>query len=368
MKLLEKFFFSFALICAAFFLGGCQDVIFANIRKEVKLNDGTVSGSIRALIRFEDGGQEYIYLANGKAVYRKASPKDVNEHKEGGWEKVCSGGSGGLGKYVVTLAADATHLYALAATWDENTNKGQNRWYTRAIYASDDGGFNWSVVHNIPTSPTGTGSDNSEVYLFCTNTIEKDNRSAYFNVGGAGYKLENGKLSDSEKVPLNAASCAYVNDKVEFASASSTYYGSTSCTNEGMGGDADGKVRYWSNGSTLHWDGDVSGNKSVGSRIYSLAVTKDYILVGTESGIEHYRLNSDGSVGDRDENFATNADAIMSGGYEVNALLVVDPAKPETENTIYAAIDFEGRSQQFDHVCIWACYPWRAGSGKWNRD
>lgn len=366
MKLLEKFFFSFALICAAFFLGGCQDVIFANIRKEVKLNDGTVSGSIRALIRFEDGGQEYIYLANGKAVYRKASPKDVNEHKEGGWEKVCSGGSGGLGKYVVTLAADATNLYALAATWDENTNKGQNRWYTRAIYASGDGGLNWSVVHNIPTSPTGTGSDNSEVYLFCTNTIEKDNRSAYFNVGGVGYKLSSGSATSSDDAK-GAASCAYVGKPV-FAPASSTYYGSTSCTNEGMGGDADGKVRYWSNGSTLHWDGDVPGNKSVGSRIYSLAVTKDYILVGTESGIEHYRLNSDGSVGGRDENFATNADAIMSGGYEVNALLVVDPSKNEKENTIYAAIDFEGRSQQFDHVCIWACYPWRAGSGKWNRD
>ena len=364
MKLLEKFFFSFALICAAFFLGGCQDVIFANIRKEVKLNDGTVSGSIRALIRFEDGGQEYIYLANGKAVYRKASPEDVKEHKEGGWEKVCSGGSGGLGKYVVTLAADATHLYALAATWDENTNKGQNRWYTRAIYASDNGGLNWSVVHNIPTSPTGTGSDNSEVYLFCTNTIKKDNRSAYFNVGRTGYKLSSGSatLSDDAK---GAASCAYVDGEVKFAPASSTYYGSTSCTNEGIGGDIDSKVRYYSNGGTLKWAGALEGERSVGSRIYSLAVTKDTLLVGTESGIRHYRLNNDGSVGGDLGDFATNADAIMSGGYEVNALLVVDPSKNETENTIYAAIDFEGRSQQFDHVCIWAYYP---GRGNWNRD
>lgn len=365
MKLLEKFFFSFALICAAFFLGGCQDVIFANIRKEVKLNDGTVSGSIRALIRFEDGGQEYIYLANGKAVYRKANPGDVNEHKEGGWEKVCSGGSGGLGKYVVTLAADATHLYALAATWDENTNKGQNRWYTRAIYASGDGGFNWSVVHNIPTSPTGTGSDNSEVYLFCTNTIKKDNRSAYFNVGGAGYKLENGKLSDSEKVPLYAASCAYVNSKVEFTPTSERYYGTTSCTDENRNNDGTTTTLYYSNGSTLHWEGKKSDSTGVGSRIYSLAVTKDTLLVGTESGIRHYRLNDDGSVGGDLGDFATNADAIMSGGYEVNALFVVDPSKLETENTIYAAIDFEGRSQQFDHVCIWAYYP---GRGNWNRD
>lgn len=367
MKLLEKFFFSFALICAAFFLGGCQDVIFANIRKEVKLNDGTVSGSIRALIRFEDGGQEYIYLANGKAVYRKASPKDVNEHKEGGWEKVCSGGSGGLGKYVVTLAADATHLYALAATWDENTNKGQNRWYTRAIYASGDGGLNWSVVHNIPTSPTGTGSDNSEVYLFCTNTIANgSSRQAFFNYAGDVYKL-NGAVTPDAKVSGadKAASCAYINNKVEFAPTSERYYGTTSCTDENRNNDGTTTTLYYSNGSTLHWEGKKSDSTGVGSRIYSLAVTKDTLLVGTESGIRHYRLNDDGSVGDKDENFATNADAIMSGGYEVNALLVVDPSKPETENTIYAAIDFEGRSQQFDHVCIWAYYH---GRGNWNRD
>ena len=367
MKLLEKFFFSFALICAAFFLGGCQDVIFANIRKEVKLNDGTVSGSIRALIRFEDGGQEYIYLANGKAVYRKASPKDVNEHKEGGWEKVCSGGSGGLGKYVVTLAADATHLYALAATWDENTNKEQNRWYTRAIYASGDGGLNWSVVRDIPTSPTGTGSDNDEVYLFCTNTIaDVTSRQAFFNYAGDVYKL-NGAVTPDAKVSGadKAASCAYINNKVEFTPTSERYYGTTSCTDENRNNDGTTTTLYYSNGSTLHWEGKKSDSTGVGSRIYSLAVTKDTLLVGTESGIRHYRLNDDGSVGGDLGDFATNADAIMSGGYEVNALLVVDPSKNETENTIYAAIDFEGRSQQFDHVCIWAYYH---GRGNWNRD
>lgn len=365
MKLLKKFFFSFTLICAALFLGGCQDVIFANIRKEVKLNDGTVSGTIRALIRYTtESGQEYIYLANGKAVYRKVNSKNANEHREGGWQKVCSGGSGGLGKYVVTLAADSGNLYALAADWDENTSKGQNRWYTRAIYASSDGGFNWKVVHSVPTSPTGTGTDNAEVYLFCTNTIASDNRTAYFNVGGTGYKL-NGTASPYSKAN-RMASCAYVGGAdPEFASASGTYYGSASCTNEGVGGENDGKVRYYSNGSTLYWDGSVSGSTGVGDYIYSLAVTKDSILVGTASGIKHYRLNSDGSVGGNLRDFATNADAIMSSGYEVNALLVVDPSKSETETTIYSAMDFEGRSQQFDHVCIWAYYPWRRN---WNRD
>ncbi len=366
MKLLKKFFFSFALIFAAFLLGGCQDVIFASIRKEVKLNDGTVSGTIRALIRFNYDSKEYIYLANGKAVYRKANSGNVGDHREGGWQKVCSGGSGGLGKYVITLAADQTYLYAYAASWEENTNKGQNRWDKRAIYASTDGGFNWTEVHhNIPTSPTGTGTDNAEVYLFCTNTINTSNRQAFFNHGGTGYKLEGTATPSPKTEANNAASCAYLNEP-KFAPASSTYYGSASCTNEGVAGAASAAtVRYWSDGVTLHWDGAVSGSLGVGSRIYSLAVTKNYILVGTDSGIKHCPLDGNGNVGGVDDYFATNADAIMSNGYEVNALLVVDPSKTETANAIYSTMDFEGRSQQFDHVCLWAYYP---GRGNWNRD
>lgn len=362
MKLLKKIIFSFTLVSAALFFCGCQDVIFANIRKEVKLNDGTVSGSIRALVRYEHGGQEYIYLANGKAIYRKANSGNVADHGEGGWQKVCSGGSGGLGTYVVTLAADEEYLYAFAASWDENTSKGQNRWYTRAIYASANGGFSWTTVKSIPTSPTGTGTDNMELYLFCTNTIASANRSAYINEGGTGYKL-NGLTDPSLESGANgAASCAYVGS-VKFVSRSGTYYGSASCTNETK--DSSATVRYWSSGATLHWNGTVSGSRGVGSRIYSLAATNDYLLVGTEDGIKHFYLNSDGSVGGENGDFATNADAIMSGGYEVNALLVVDPSKNETDNAIYSAIDFEGRSQQFDHVCIWAYYP---GRGNWNRD
>lgn len=359
MKLLKKFFFSFALICAAFFLGGCQDIIFANIRKEVKLNDGTVSGTIRALIRFNHGSQEYIYLANGKAVYRKVNSKDVNDHKEGGWQKVCSGGSGGLGKYVVTLAADSGNLYALAADWDENTSKGQNRWYKRAIYASADGGTSWTEVKSIPTSPTGTGSDNVAVYLFCTNTIASANRHAFLNVGGIGYKL-NGDSAALDSSADGKASCVYL-DGLYFTT------GYASCTNETEKGN-DATILYWSDGSGLHSGTKIEDSKDSKDRgsIYSLAVTKNYLLVGTtESGIKHYSLNSDGSVGGEVRDFATNADAIMSSGYEVNTLLVVDPSKSETETTIYSAIDFVGRSQQFDHVCIWAYYPWR---GNWNRD
>ena len=366
MNLAKKFFFLFSLLSATFFLSGCQDVIFANIRKEVKLNDGTVAGSIRALFRFAGSDKvEYIYLANGAAVYRKKNTGNVADHREGGWEKVCSARNIGNSDYVITLAADKSNLYALTATWEENTSKGQNRWNGRYIYTSTDG-KNWNKVEteNIKTDPTETGTRNPALYLFCTNTIKNDNRQAFFNYAETGYKLDGTSKPNPTEMDKYASSCAYINEPPQFASSTSTYYGSASCTNETTkGGDA--TIRYYSSGSTLHWDGTVSGSTGVGSYIYSLAVTKDYILVGTASGIEHFYLNADGSVGGKREDFDTNADAIMSSGYEVNALLVVDPSKNELDNAIYSAIDFEGRSQQFDHVCLWAYYPSR---GNWNRD
>ena len=365
MNVAKKFFFLFSLLSSAFFLSGCQDVIFANIRKEVKLNDGTVAGSIRALIRFGSGGQEYIYLANGAAVYRKKNTGNVADHREGGWEKVCSARNIGNSDYVVTLAADASNLYALTATWEENTSKGQNRWNGRAIYASKDG-KNWELVENIRTDPTETGYDNPALYLFCTNTIASANRQAFFNYAGTGYKLD-GTTATSDTNANGASSCAYLGG-VKFVTASGRYGedGSASCTDEGRSGET--STLYYSRGSTLCWGTTVSdSNKTVSaeSTIYSLAVTKDYILVGTASGIKHFYLNADGSVGGKREDFDTNADAIMSRGYEVNALLVVDPSKNEIDNAIYSAMDFEDRSQQFDHVCLWAYYP---GRGNWNRD
>lgn len=369
MNLAKKFFFLFSLLSSAFFLSGCQDVIFANIRKEVKLNDGTVAGSIRALIRFNDGTSEYIYLANGAAIYRKKNTGNVADHREGGWEKVCSARNIGNSDYVVTLAADETYLYALTATWEENTSKGQNRWNGRAIYESKDG-RDWKLVKNIRTDPTETGYDNPALYLFCTNTIAKETRYAYYNYGGTVTPLNGADFPENENgddVVGNAASCAFLNGGVKFAPASGTYYGSASCTDEKIDGST--STLYYSSGSRLYWGENVSNSNkyvSAGDYIYSLAVTKDYILVGTASGIEHFYLNAaDGSVGGKREDFDTNADAIMSSGYEVNALLVVDPSKNELDNAIYSAIDFEGRSQQFDHVCLWAYYPSR---GNWNRD
>lgn len=360
----KKAFFASAMIFAIFALSSCQDVIYSNIRKEVTLEDSSVEGIVRSITRVSSEDGEYLYITNGGKIFRKENSGKTSEHSYGGWNEVCSNKDIGSSDKltIMALAADSDNVYAFTATWEENTNKGQNRWNERAIYASADGGKSWEKVRDIPTSPTSTGTDNDEFYFFCTNTIANENRRAFFNYNGTGYKLNGSAEPTAEASANNAASCAYVNGEVKFAAVSDTHYGSASCTNETN--DSPATIRYWSNKRTLHWDGAVEGERSAGDYIYSLAVTKDYILVGTSSGIEHYSLKDDGSVGD-EESFETNAAAIMSNGYEVNELLVIEPGKSEIETAIYAATDFEGRYEQFDHACIWAYYPER---GNWNRD
>lgn len=372
-RFLKKIFFASVMIFAVFAFSSCQYVIYASIRKEVTLKDSSVEGVVRSIIRVSSGGTEYLYITNGGEIFRKPNSGNSADHSYGGWQKVCSNKDIGSSDYIMALAADSDHIYAFVAWWDENTDKGQNRWNARAIYASADG-KEWTEVRDIDTDPTDTEDDNPALYLFCTNTIKNENRSAYFNYDGTGYKLNgtnapteeaNASANKDKKDDYGAASCAFINDKVEFAHASDKYYyyGSASCTNEAK--DNDATIRYYSKGgTTLYWDGAVTGSRKADVHIYSLAVTADYILVGTAGGIEHYKLNADGSVGG-EESFKTNADAIMSGGYEVNSLLVINPEKNETETAIYAATDFEGRYKQFDHACLWAYYPER---GNWNRD
>ena len=371
-RFLKEKFFASIVIVAIFAFSSCQDVIYSNIRKEVVLEDSSVEGVVRSITRVSSEDQEYLYITNGGEIFRKVNSGKTSDHSYGGWEKVCSNKDVGSSSRIniMALSADTDYVYAFTASWEENTSKGQNRWNERAIYASADGGKSWEKVpFDIATNSSKTGDDNPALFFFCTNTIAKENRKAYFNYdGNKGYELNGSSAPIANAAANDAASCAYLDGGVKFApywtmkDGSRRYYGSASCTNETQ--DEPATVRYWASGRTLSWDGAVEGTKSAGDYIYSMAVTDDYILVGTNSGIEHYRLNSDKSVGDK-ESFATNAEAIMSSGYEVNELLVIEPEKNETETAIYAATDFTGRYEQFDHACIWAYYPER---GNWNRD
>ncbi|MEE3411387.1 MAG: hypothetical protein VZQ47_08785 [Treponema sp.] len=353
---------SFAAVAVAL-VSGCQDVIYWNIRKEVTLKDANIKSDIRSIIRFKD----QFYCANGN-IYRKSN----TSNSYGTWSK-----TGAPSGQVLKLAADKDYIYALVGISKDSSKDGENIPVRRELWYSSDGS-SWSKVTGVYGNGDIAYSSSSRTYLFGTNAIKEANRSAYFIlIGGApgnrAYKL-NGDSSveildwsttnADTKPTTSSQSCVYDGSAVRFFNSTG------SCTNESSAG-GDATIYYYGDGSTLKWGekGSPTLKGSVGAKagILSLGVTKDYILVGTSSGITHHPL-TEGVPGSRASNMPYNAEATLSAQYNILSILVVNPEKNETETAIYASQNYTGNgsnSAQFDHICMWAYYPERH---EWNRD
>lgn len=355
----------------AFIFSSCQEVVFDNIRKEVQLESGTISGDIRSIIRFKDN----YYLANGGIYYKN---KDYNFY--GAWIPSLSPSG-----HVIKLAADEKFLYALVGVSKENEKEGTNVGVSRILYYSEDG-KTWTPVSNVGTNGTIAYTTAYVVYtyLFCTNSINPANRSAYFvlNDGTKGitnkaYKL-NGATATELELEKNVAaanagtkpfstpylvsrSCVNCNGEVRFFSSNA------STTNETNSKPA--TIYYYGFGAYLRWGGAKENAIGIACNdtIQSLGITSDYILIGTNSGIKHNIL-SDGVPG-LSVNFLTNAASTLSAAYQILSILVVNPESEELKTPIYASQVYTGNgssnSAQFSHVGLWAYYPSR---GNWNRE
>lgn len=345
----------------------CQDVVLANIRKEVELEEGKIPGDIRSIIRFKDK----YFLANGGILY-----KNNDAHYYGAWLYTTSPSG-----HVIKLAADSNYIYALVGVSAENQKEGTNVGVSRYLYYSSDGA-NWSLVSGIGSG--GTLAYNTVyivyTYLFCTNSIDPANRKAYFILNDGYYgkekkayelnganatELELGKENASTK-PISqeyavSRSCVYYNG--------TTYFFATNGATTNETKDKAATMYYYGSGPYLYWGGAAkSENPFVcDDTIESLGITSDYILVGTDSGLKHITL-SNGVPGVAAE-FLTNASSTLSKAYSVLSILVANPELTETQTPIYASQVYTGNgssnSAQFDHVGLWAYYPAR---GNWNRD
>lgn len=341
-----------AVSLAALF-SGCQDVIYWNIRKEVTLNDANVKSDIRSIIRFKD----QFYCANGN-IYRK----NKTENSYGKWSK-----TGAPSGQVIKLAADATYIYALTGVSEESNKEGENVPSKRALYYSEDGS-SWSPVTGIGSG--GTIAYNSKVptILFGTNAIDPAHRKAYFRINEKVYELSKDSVTEltigtanaDTKPTKSTYSCVWDGSNIRFFNSTG------SCTNESSSG-GDATIYYYGDGSTLRWGGAKTGSVGAKAGILSLGVTKDFILVGTSSGITHHPL-TEGKPGSRASDMPYNAEATLSAQYNILQILVVNPENKETETAIYASQNYTGNgsnSAQFDHICMWAYYPERH---EWNRD
>ncbi len=395
---IKKIFAASALTLSILAYSGCQQVVYSNIRKEVALEDRTISGDIYSIIRFDVSGEKRIYIANGNIYYKQTS-----ENSYGKWTKA---GTNGLTGHVIKLAADSTYLYALTGTTKEDDDDGENVGSDRYIYYSEDG-ESWKPV--ILTDFTSDGKitykDKRYAYLFCTNTIDSANRKTYFNYvdayssngvkacyklnGSSGEKQTAGSENASTS-PCSIFKSTIGNDSTIISRSCVYFNGNTyffesrgACTDEKY--DSDGTtiipatLYYYGNGSNIKWNnGSTNGSISASATVYSLGITKDYLLAGTSSGIKHFKFDNQDTKGSAsvDTEFATNADATMGSQYTVLAILVMNPEKKEyvsgdtagaVSTTIYTSINYTGsgssNSAQFSHIGLWAFYPSR---GNWN--
>ena len=168
MKKSFKTSFAVFLSVLTFSFLSCNDVIFSDIRNEVKLNDATVSGSIQSIIRYKNN----IFVANGR-IY--CQPKTTTA--AGNWQELSYMPDTTANIY--NLAADNDCLYAVSLSYvddDDGYNVGNERQLWRGTLTEDsDGnitGATWECLLTLDYSST-------EFLIFCTNTPLDSNRTAF---------------------------------------------------------------------------------------------------------------------------------------------------------------------------------------------
>lgn len=373
---IRKTFVLFAAFSCFFFLS-CNDVIFDEIRNEVKLDDAKVFGDIKSIIRYTLNGEECIFVADGKDIlYRSVAGDTVGQKID--WKELPFSST-----TVYDLAADAEYLYAFSLSWGEDED-GYNVPITRSVWCSADGS-NWEMIFEEPYS------DRTAAILFCTNTIKAENRHAYFRIGSETYELSGAtkkeelkpfsveKNSDyicSSKKVDGAASeeqnsfapknCTVLNGEVYFSSASAIASNETA--------DTDATHIYYSSGDNVYYSSDGTAWERVDlncDTIRCMATTNDYFYAGTTEGVVHTPWNPEkhGVPSNGNSDFSNNANSALSSYYEIQSILVVNPEEKERECTMFASLDFEGStsssSANMKNIGLWSYYPFRS---EWNRE
>lgn len=163
-----KKLFGLSLIPLLFSFFSCQEVIFDEIRKEVKLEDADISGDVRSIVRFGD----YIYLQNGK-IWRKTWSSE-SAH---GWTEMSKPSSEADYQYVNRLAADSTYLYAQMTLLNEDSDEGEIvSGGCQLFYSSDGETWEGPIEFTNSEGETVTTFSSGTVPIFCTNAPKAENR------------------------------------------------------------------------------------------------------------------------------------------------------------------------------------------------
>ncbi len=354
MKKNLKFIFSIIISVFLFSFSSCDDPIFSDIRNEVELDDARISGPILSIVRYK----ENIFAANGKIYYQ---PKSATTKS---WVEIPTYLSG----IIYDLAADKSYLYACTLLFEDNDD-GYNVPSTRTLWRYD--GSSWQAIYSVAYSSL------IDFYVFCTNTPKEANRKAFFKYGSLTYELSSdtsGSSSSWTELDNSSYTIAFGSSISSVKSATSLngnvilspYRATTSNETE----ENEATHAYTAVGSNIFYSTDGSNWVALYTNsddILSIGFSKDYMILGTDEGIQHVLISND-LPQSATQDFLNNAASALSSYYVIDSLLVVDPSKSEYGTSIFASTEFDGSSSStsasLNNVGLWGYYPLE---GEWNR-
>lgn len=351
---------------------GCKAPVFYEIMRDVAPEEATVNGVITSITRYKSGTEEKLVTFSSDGLIWK--DKDGTAH--GQWS--CFPNSNQLSGKIIKTAADSSNLYVVTITFHEDVEDGLNLPDAATLWCYNNG--TWSEVSTPELLP---GNFN----IFCTNDVEKDNRSAYLRIDNDVYQLNGKTFNSTVTTTGNYNSVVYFSESAKDSSTENkhlnnvdNFYFFTSTASTASVADNTKKKIYWGEGTSLYYcDEETEPTKALdaGTDISCLAVTSDSILIGrgdfsnsliSKGGIAKTSLK-DGIPGNSLESFSTNATSQLASVYQIYTLLVADPDQTELNASIYASMGFKGSgsstSVSYDNIGLWSYYPAR---GNWNRE
>lgn len=232
----------FVLAVSLFGFTGCYDAIYQNIRDEIELTTQKMPGFINNIARYNNGGEQYLFLTNGVIKYKNA--KDA-EH--GKWMELSGNGLPGSvhyvfedtkfkGFYFSKIIADQKYVYALGfePTYDtdnsRNVPKELKVYYTEPVLEKDGQlKMDWNEITSLSDEIKKYQNEIDKIdddnygmaiscHLFGTNSVNPEHRVAFLRVGGGSPYLGNAR---NEKSALYRLDGETINPEAEVSSNSS---------------------------------------------------------------------------------------------------------------------------------------------------
>lgn len=345
------------ILTFAILFTGCFNPVFNDIRKEVKLNDASVVGSVSHMARVKNNDKEYLFAATGVLYFSQ-----INAETENSDWYLCNISNFSTVKYdainrvysgekILQVAADSNYVYILTEKYiseDEIQVSGRKLYQTAIANALSKGSQTWKEISVSGTYPK---------VIFCTNE-EGGSTEAYVTyTNGSTKKLSDKNLSDiNNEVGNDYFGAAKFNRDTVFHKTSAI---TTNGTVLYKSSESYGEIDYSTDGTNFS-----PTSLELKAKVLSLALCGKELIVGTSQGIKKIRLDANGVPKDV-VHWSTNAEAAISKVYEVKCLISVDSSLSDTEGCIYAGVDFTGTGGTFKNICLWSYEPSR---GNWNRE